>query len=310
MSSTTTVPIATYLAPAPSPANIRVDLKPRDNIPFVGNDVSGSFVYYLKQGTEILFNASILNIVFWLVTLYIIVYFITAIFAPRSSYGVEQSQIQYSRNVDLVLLAIIGLGLAYFYNTLPEHDKNNLTGFTIKFTYEFFNNPWGLVESIVFTFVFFLMVFILKVPMTHDAKPVLVHLLEHKIWIIFATYIVCYFFKYVLNIPILDILLNNSVTQSIIKSPMSAQHSPSTETTSVMEYITKFINKIKCFFTRDASCNAPAPASSKPKSTFILNAPSPASSGVVYSSPSVMCKTIVTPSPFNEVFNVEENKYT
>ena len=49
--------------------------------------------------------------------------------------------------------------------------------------------------------------------MAPDVKPVLVGLVEHKIWIFYASFAIIFFFKYLLNIPIVDILLNNSVVR-------------------------------------------------------------------------------------------------
>ena len=47
--------------------------------------------------------------------------------------------------------------------------------------------------------------------MEKDVKPVLVHFLEQKIWLVFLAFGIVYFFKYVLEIPILTLMFDNSL---------------------------------------------------------------------------------------------------
>jgi Extracellular link domain len=372
---TTADPTRSATTAASSPMSIKLEVKP-NNVPFMGNDVSGSFTYYIKQGTDFLFNTSLMNTVFWILVLYVFVHYFIAIVSSRNVYtATEIGELQYSRIIDFTLLGIISLGAAYFYSTLKESDKNNLMGFMIQWTYDFFDNPWGLVEATVFTFVFFLIVYLLNTPTGRNTRPVLIHLVEQKIWIFFAIFIMVAFFKYVLNIPILDYLLKNPVTQSVLKSPLAVAKSSSPShsvLTTLTEKGNSFYNWIKCgLVPSDPKCKSPS-TSAKPTSPYVASSENAKSSpeavsptniteyakqiegrptsadattaattattaattsvpgasnasispsfatsiagsspgGIVYSSPNVVCKTVTTPSPFNEVFNVEENKYT
>ena len=155
------------------------------------------------------FNATVLNILFWLITIYIIYRLGLAIFAKKPADAVSSGQLGYSRTIDITLALVIVLALMGSYYSLPKDEQDNLTGYTIEWTYNFFNDPWSLLILIWFTIIFFLLVYILRVPTAPDVKPVLVALVEDHIWIFFLIFGIIFFFKYVLNINIVALLLNN-----------------------------------------------------------------------------------------------------
>tara|TARA_Y100000813_G_scaffold198479_1_gene186912 strand:- start:20 stop:1474 length:1455 start_codon:yes stop_codon:yes gene_type:complete len=155
------------------------------------------------------FNATVLNILFWLITIYIIYRLGLAIFAKKPADAVSSGQLGYSRTIDITLALVIVLALMGSYYSMPKDEQDNLTGYTIEWTYNFFNDPWSLLILIWFTIIFFLLVYILRVPTAPDVKPVLVALVEDHIWIFFLIFGIIFFFKYVLNINIVALLLNN-----------------------------------------------------------------------------------------------------
>ena len=155
------------------------------------------------------FNATVLNILFWLITIYIIYRLGLAIFAKKPADAVSSGQLGYSRTIDITLALVIVLALMGSYYSMPKDEQDNLTGYTIEWTYNFFNDPWSLLILIWFTIIFFFLVYILRVPTAPDVKPVLVALVEDHIWIFFLIFGIIFFFKYVLNINIVALLLNN-----------------------------------------------------------------------------------------------------
>lgn len=155
------------------------------------------------------FNATVLNILFWLITIYIIYRLGLAIFAKKPADAVSSGQLGYSRTIDITLALVIVLALMGSYYSMPKDEQDNLTGYTIEWTYNFFNDPWSLLILIWFTIIFFLLVYILRVPTAPDVKPILVGLVEDHIWIFFLIFGIIFFFKYVLNIDIVSLLLNN-----------------------------------------------------------------------------------------------------
>jgi len=118
------------------------------------------------------------------------------------------------------------------------------------------------------------MVYLLSVPMDKDVKPVLVHFVEHKIWILYATFAVIFFFKYVLQIPIITLLFNNGLVNYFKNVPPFSSDSP-----GIFEDIY-------------GTSSSPGTTTST-TDTVLTTAPSPA-----------------TCEPIDQVFNVSNNVYT
>ena len=154
-------------------------------------------------------TSTVLNFVFWALAIYLIFRMLINVFSRSDAGGESAALLMYSRTIDIVLIGSFIALCVYGYNEIPPSDQQNLFGFMIKWTYQFFNDPYAFLECIIFTVIFFVLVYLLQVPMSKDLRPFTVHLVEHKIWILFAIFIIVFFFKYILGIPILDILFNN-----------------------------------------------------------------------------------------------------
>jgi len=176
------------------------------SVPFTGASTSTS-----TQIRDDIFNSTTFSILFWVLAMYSIFKLGSAIFATRDSSNASSAQLSYSRTIDIVLGVCLILYLFYWYTSLPESEQDNILGYFISWTQGFFDDPWGLFQLIWFTIIFFSLVYILGVPMAPGTSPVLVHLVESKIWILYATFGIIYFFKYVLGIPIVSLIFNNSL---------------------------------------------------------------------------------------------------
>jgi hypothetical protein len=89
----------------------------------------------------------------------------------------------------------------------------------------------NLFGILVLTICFYLMVFLLNIPMTDGKTPFSIHFLESKIWSFIATFAIIMFFKHILGIDLLNIL-NNFVLGSFninnnnLKQPENPHHHP------------------------------------------------------------------------------------
>lgn len=160
-----------------------------------------------------IFNATTYTIIFWLISLYLVYKIVKSIFVNRGANNETSGVSSYSRTIDIALLILISIYAFQFYYYLPEENKKNMVGYIFNWTEQYLDNPWSLFELIWFTIIFFALVYILRVPMDPEVKPVLVDFVEHKIWIIYAIFAVIFFFKYALNIPIVTLLFNNSIVK-------------------------------------------------------------------------------------------------
>lgn len=267
------------ISPANSPANspaISPAISPASS-PGSPSPASGSPSF--SDLVKAVFNVTTMTILFWVLTAYIIFKLGSAIFSPKPLNAVSSGQLAYSRTIDVTLSIVFMIALFGSYYNLPNNEQNNITGYTLEWMYQFFNDPWSLLLLIWFTIVFFFLVFILRVPTAPDVKPVLVSFVETNVWVFYALFGIIFFFKYVLNIQIVNILLNNSFVRYLENLP------PSASGPSVWNMTP-----------------SPAPSPSLAPSLAPSIAPSLASSFSPTPSPS--------PAQNKQVFNISQNKYT
>ena len=236
-------------------------------VPFQGQSDS-EFMDFLND----IFNATTYSILFWIIVMYLVYRFGNSVFANRGTSNETSGVSSYSRTIDIVLAMLVGIYLFQGYYYLDEKDKDNMVGYSVQWTENWLNDPWSLFGVIWFTIMFFLMVYLFSVPMDKEVKPVLVHFVEHKIWIVYATFAVIFFFKYVLQIPIVNLLFNNSLMNYFKNVPPFSSDSP-----GIFEDIEK----------------------------DLVNTNSEKTDKVLVSTPSPE-----TCEPVNQVFNVANNVYT
>ena len=272
-----------------------------------------------------IFNATTLTIIFWLMTVYVIYRLGLSIFGPKSPEAISSGQLGYSRTIDLTLGIIFILALVGSYYSMPKSEQNNIFGYSIEWTYQFFNNPWSLLILIWFTIIFFFLVWLLRVPTAPDVKPILVSFVENHIWVFYMLFAVIFFFKYVLNINIVAILLNNQFMQYIENVGSAPSSSPSFWS-SMDTGVTQSWDNIIGIPTPTAA-TAPSSSSSSPSfmSTLdneittdiddMLGTPS-AQSSSPGSSPSSSSYTPSSSGPSSggssqkkQVYNISQNKY-
>ena len=161
-----------------------------------------------------------------MLVLFLVVYFIlSSILANyyKDESNPVNSQLALSRSIDFVLLLIVGiLFLSYYLNL---EDKHQVITDLLAWTRDFFNDdttPFTLAISIFF---FYILIFLLQIPMTEATKPFTIGFVENKFWILLLTVIIVDFFKYVLHISIIDMIFgkNNELInawESLYKKPV------------------------------------------------------------------------------------------
>lgn len=270
-----------------------------------------------------IFNATTLTILFWLMTIYVIYRLALSIFGPKSPEAVSSGQLGYSRTIDLTLGIIFILALFGSYYSLPKSEQSNLFGYTIEWTYQFFNNPWSLLILIWFTIIFFLLVWLLRVPTAPDVKPVLVGFVEGHIWVFYMIFAVIFFFKYILNINIVTILLNNPFMIYLQDAGSAPSSSPSFWS-SMDAGVTQSWDNIIGIPTPTAasppsssdidymlgtpSAQSSSPGASPGSSSYTPSSYTP-SSGPSSSGPSSSGPSSGGSSQKKQVYNISQNKY-
>lgn len=180
-----------------------------------------------------IFNESHVIHLLWFIVIYLIVYVFFGEYLKRS--GDTSSGSTMSRIFDyVVFFCAIGFTL-FLYYTSSEEVKQNLFQELMDWTIEFYDSPISIFSVSLFMICFYAVVMLLGVPMSAGSKPYSVDLIESKGWILIASLLICYFFKYVLDINLMDLLRSDRVSQlwktTLEDSPVSEDTDTDTDTT-------------------------------------------------------------------------------
>ena len=277
-------------------------------------DKSQSFGQSLQTAGYVLFNKTTVTIVCAGLAIYLFYHLGRSIFAPRSGYD-GTSLLAYSRGVDIAALVLFLAWLYSTYVTMNASDQSNLFGWFLRWTHDFWNDPNTFLEITLFTFVFFVVVYLFRVPMAPEIKPVIVHIVETKIWIVFAMFIIIFFFKYVLKIPIIDLIYNNQIVNYFENLPSLQWYAPAPAPgsgPSLAPAPAPRSGPSPAPAPAPGSAPAPAPApGSAPGSSAPGSAPGSSAPGSApgSSAPAPACSPAPAPAP-KEVFNLSNQVYT
>ena len=164
------------------------------------NKASDGFEEVIKS----IFTKNNVILIVWFLAIYLVAYYLLGFFFRKSSDNAGASSI--GAILDFVILAIlvIFLGTTFFsYN--EQQRETAFTGSVSGFT-RFINEPSAIFSTIVFIIVLYFALYLLRIPMTADAKPFFVSLIESAAWIVLLIIVFIDFFKYILGVSLTDVL--------------------------------------------------------------------------------------------------------
>lgn len=141
----------------------------------------------------------------WFIVIYFFIYYFAKIFY-RNETDPFKEKIAFSRGIDIFIFGLIIVFTIYSYWSLSEHDKQHLVGYLLNWTQDFYNNPMSLFNMLIFIFLLYCFIYLLGVPMSKETRPMSIYLIEQKSWILLISVIIVDFFRYILGIPIIDII--------------------------------------------------------------------------------------------------------
>ena len=141
--------------------------------------------------------------------IYFAVYAISGMFFKRDDPNFHSGL---GGTVDLIVFAIvIAISVVYYYN-LSETDQSTFFDDLKKGARDYFNNAYTIIEVLSFITLFYLGVFLLKIPIP-------ISLLESKAFILLIALLAVQFFKEALGIRIVDHIYNMDLFEK--KKPVS-----------------------------------------------------------------------------------------
>jgi hypothetical protein len=158
-----------------------------------------------------IFNQSNILMLIWFLAIYLIIYFILGIFYRTNSS--TNPKLLASRIFDLLVFVFIIIILSYSFFNLSNSDKEKAIGNYFSSLKNYIDSPLSIYSLILFIFVFYSGIFLIGIPMTYDAKPFSISLVESFSLILLAIILIVDFCKYVLGVEIID-LFNNWLSSS------------------------------------------------------------------------------------------------
>jgi len=117
-------------------------------------------------------------------------------------------QINLSRTLDfLFFFMVLILIVSYLYSYDSAKQSNIFSG-TFDSITRFIDKPSSILITILFLIVFYIVVYLFRIPMSNDTKPLFVSLIENIAWLCFIIIAIIDFFQYVLGVPIKTFLKN------------------------------------------------------------------------------------------------------
>jgi hypothetical protein len=111
-----------------------------------------------------------------------------------------------SRMVDIIVFGlIIGTSFLYYFSLTQKEKEDYLPNLLVA-AKAYFNNAYSIVEIVLFILFFYIGVYILGIPMTPEDKPAVIAFFESNAYILLGILLIIQFFKYFLNVQILDVI--------------------------------------------------------------------------------------------------------
>jgi len=137
----------------------------------------------------------------WFLVIYILAYFVLGMFFGSES-TVSNFQASLGKLLDFIFLCgLLGYALLYYYYTPTDQinaDAKQLYEQTIKYL----NNSYSLLTTTAFIVVFYVIVYLFRIPMSAEAKPIFISFVENTAWIGLLLVGIVAFFKHVLGISL------------------------------------------------------------------------------------------------------------
>jgi len=187
-----------------------------------GNKVAATKQEDKTQFTDVfhtIFNKSNVVLILWFLGIYFILYFVLGFFFNRDGES-SNFQLKLSRILDIIVFFIIFLVLISSYYSLSETKKENVIGDTLHGVEDYVNAPTSIFSSGLFLLGFYIVVYLFRIPMTRETKPIFISVVENIAWIFFVVILIVDFFKYILGISISDLFSGKRLWDKVPEKPL------------------------------------------------------------------------------------------
>jgi hypothetical protein len=156
-----------------------------------------------------IFTKSNFIFILWFLAIYFILYFVLGIFFnKKDGSGSETGALRVTRMLDGIIFLFV---LIYIVTLVANNSYEEMSKIFEEWfdnTIDFIDNPYSIFSVTIFILVFYSIIYLIRIPMTYDMKPVSIMLIETIAIIIFVILLIFNFFKYVLKIGLIKSLID------------------------------------------------------------------------------------------------------
>jgi hypothetical protein len=152
-----------------------------------------------------IFNKSNIVFILWFLAIYFIAYFILGFFFNKGG-EVVNYQLRLSRTLDIICLFCLLIIILSGYASYTDNEKESILQNTLNDTSNFVNDPISIFSMLLFIVCFYIVVYLFRIPMDRETKPITISIIETFAWILFVVILFVDFFKYVLGISFTGLL--------------------------------------------------------------------------------------------------------
>jgi hypothetical protein len=152
-----------------------------------------------------IFNKSNIVLVLWFLAIYFVAYFILG-FVFNKNEDVSNYQLRLSRTIDIISLFCLLVIIISTFATYNDDQKQTILQNTLSSTSNFINEPFSIFSVTLFLIAFYIVVYLFRIPMSSETKPIIFSFIESVAWIFFVIIVFTDFFKYVLGVSLMDLI--------------------------------------------------------------------------------------------------------
>jgi hypothetical protein len=137
--------------------------------------------------------------------IYIFIYFMLGIFFNK---GGDNSifQLKVSRIIDFIFLIFLLIVITSFLYSSNAKTTQNIFNDSINNYLVYLTTPSSILSSSLFLALFYLIVYLFRIPTDSNTKPIFISVIETLAWLTFIIICIIGFFTYILGIPIKKLL--------------------------------------------------------------------------------------------------------
>uniref|UniRef100_A0A6C0L841 Link domain-containing protein n=1 Tax=viral metagenome TaxID=1070528 RepID=A0A6C0L841_9ZZZZ len=153
-----------------------------------------------------IFNKSNIIMILWFLAIYFIAYYLLG-FVFNKAEPVVNYQLNISRTIDIIALLCV-LTALFGYGGLSSDDQIKYAEDTTEYFKKDMTSFGAIIVQMISITIFYAIVFVFRVPMERDNKPITVSIIETSMWLYLIIQLFSVFFKYALGASLYDVLSN------------------------------------------------------------------------------------------------------